>query len=102
MSSASLEIVIDESLSWIFPIEKQIVRIGRAADNDVVLSDNTRHVSRWHAEIRHDGHGPVVLSDLKSANGTFLNGRPIALPVPIFPGDTIKIGKFRLVLRQRR
>jgi pSer/pThr/pTyr-binding forkhead associated (FHA) protein len=101
MPAPSLEIVIDENSSWTFPIEKQIVRIGRAADNDVVLSDDTRHVSRWHAIIRHDGRGPVVLSDLKSVNGTFLNGRPIALPVPIFPNDTIKIGKFRLVLRER-
>ena len=101
MPSCSLQIVVDENSSWIFPIEKQIVRIGRAADNDLVLSDDARHVSRWHATIRHDGRGPAVLSDLESVNGTFLNGRPIALPVPIFPDDTIKIGKFRLVLRER-
>jgi pSer/pThr/pTyr-binding forkhead associated (FHA) protein len=100
MPSRSLEILLPDRLVRVFPIEKPVVRIGRAGDNDLVLSDAARHVSRWHAALIAEADGPLILSDLESANGTFLNGRPIALPVPVLPDDTIKIGDFRLVLRE--
>nr|WP_295399621.1 sigma 54-interacting transcriptional regulator [uncultured Thiocystis sp.] len=46
------------------------IKIGTAADNDVVLTDRT--VSRHHAEIRTTRDG-ILLCDLGSTNGTFLN-----------------------------
>ena len=46
------------------------VRIGTAADNDLVLTD--RAVSRRHAEIRMTADG-LLLRDLGSTNGTFIN-----------------------------
>jgi ABC transport system ATP-binding/permease protein len=101
MPSRSLEIVTSGKSSRVVAMEKPIMRIGRAPDNDIVLSDQARHVSRWHAVLSNDMDAPVTLFDLDSANGTFLNGRPIALPAPVQPDDTIKIGDFRLVLRER-
>lgn len=100
MQSRSLEILIAHRPARVFPIEKPIVRIGRAHDNDIVLADAARNVSRWHAVISHDDGAGVILADLESANGTFLNGRLIGHPVPVRVDDTIKIGSFRLILRE--
>jgi Nif-specific regulatory protein len=47
----------------------EVVRIGRAPSNDVVLED--MHVSGEHAQlVSHDGR--VILTDLRSTNGTWL------------------------------
>ena len=64
-----------------FPIEKDIVRIGAVAQdggqkNDVVLRDVDRAISRFHCEIAKK-NGQLYLTDLKSSNGTKLNGEPI-------------------------
>jgi ABC-type multidrug transport system ATPase subunit/CRP-like cAMP-binding protein len=50
------------------------VSVGRAVDNDIVLP--SRLVSNHHAVLRAD-NGTVVLEDLGSTNGTFLNARPV-------------------------
>ena len=51
------------------------IRIGRASDNDIVLIHPS--VSRNHLELFYDGEGNVFLTDLNSANGTFVNGQRI-------------------------
>lgn len=48
----------------------EVIRIGKAEDNDLVLTDET--VSRYHFEIVRDGKG-YLLRDLQSTNGTFLD-----------------------------
>ena len=65
------------------------VRIGRAADNDIVLSD--LRVSSHHAELRRSGDDHLVV-DLGTRNGTYLNGTPIRRE-KIQPGDMISIGR---------
>ncbi len=101
MQSRSLEILIAHQPPRTFPIEKPIVRIGRAQDNDIILAGAGRDISRWHAVISSEEDGPVVLADLESANGTFLNGHLIGRAVLVRPDDTIKIGDIRLVLREK-
>jgi len=49
------------------------VTVGRAADNDIVLTHDS--ISGHHAKITHQG-GQWVLADLGSTNGTFLEGAP--------------------------
>ncbi len=72
------------------------VRIGRSTDNDVVLPDAGKGVSRAHAELRFE-HGRYILVDLQSQNGTWVNGTRIQRePVP--PGADIAIGLYRLRL----
>ncbi len=100
MTSRSLNIHIPNKPIRVFPIEKPLVRIGRSDDNDVVLSDSARSVSRCHATISNDPVSAPILADLESANGTFVNGRLIGRPIPIAPNDTITIGNFRLVFRE--
>lgn len=67
--------------------------IGRASDQ-VQLSD--AGTSRRHAEIRYE-NGVWVLGDLKSSNGTYLNGQRLLRPATLKNGDQIKVGGTLLV-----
>ncbi len=72
-------------------------RIGRAADrNDIVLDES--QVSREHAIIKRSGNA-VVLVDLNSANGTFVNGKRINERV-LTSGDSITISKYILQFKE--
>ena len=66
------------------------IRIGRDPDNDWVIPDLS--VSRNHAEIVQTNSDIFELIDLKSTNGTFVNGRKIRRHTLIV-GDVISIGK---------
>jgi hypothetical protein len=65
------------------------VSIGRGAENDVVLND--AGVSRAHARIERRG-AIWVLLDSGSANGTQLNGAPLAAMAQLREGDRIRVG----------
>jgi len=67
--------------------------IGRAVDCDVVLDDPT--ASRCHAELRCE-NGAWVLTDLRSRNGTFVNGRR-AWRIVVEAGDELVLGGTRLL-----
>ena len=71
------------------PLPTRTVRIGRAADNDLVIDDLV--VSRRHAELRALPDGSYEIADLGSHNGTFLNGSPVDA-APIGAGDIVGIG----------
>ncbi len=53
------------------------------------------HVSRLHASLSVDGER-VILADLGSSNGTYVNGQRLSRPTPLKPGDNIDIGPFSL------
>jgi hypothetical protein len=70
------------------------VRLGRDRSNAIVLSDGK--VSRHH--IRLDPiRGTYILSDLGSANGTFVNGVRVTQPVRLREGDLINLGDTQMV-----
>ncbi|MGW3208477.1 FHA domain-containing protein [Streptomyces sp. NPDC001135] len=71
------------------PLPARTVRIGRAADNDLVVDDLI--VSRRHAELRARADGTYEIVDLGSHNGTYLNGRAVTR-APVGPGDIVGIG----------
>ncbi|MFE9257954.1 FHA domain-containing protein [Streptomyces sp. NPDC006879] len=73
----------------VFELPSQVVRIGRAPENDLVVDDLT--VSRRHAELRVQQAGFEIV-DLGSHNGTFLNGARIDGAAPVGPEDVIGIG----------
>jgi predicted component of type VI protein secretion system len=73
------------------------VRIGRFADNDVVLTDDGKAVSRHHAELRYE-NGVYVIRDLKSQNGTWIDAKRITHAV-FGIGQHIAIGPYRLEMR---
>lgn len=75
--------------------EFERLRVGRSEDCEITI-DNLG-VSRYHAEIvRKDGFN--VLRDLRSNNGTFVNGRRIDAH-NLNDGDEISIGKFMLTFQ---
>lgn len=65
-------------------------RLGRGAENDVVLPD--RYASNQHAVIQLR-NGQYWLEDLGSRNGTYLNGKPLTGSAAVLAhGDQIRIG----------
>src|SRR5436305_1129710 len=67
----------------------QKIRMGRQSGNDVVVPDE--QVSRRHAEIE-ERNGGLIVTDLGSSNGTFVNGTRIASPQSLQAGDTVQVG----------
>lgn len=63
---------------------------GRASDNSVSFADDA-NVSRYHAEIEKRGD-EFWLIDLKSSNGTTVNGEPIGGETALNDGDSIAFG----------
>lgn len=72
---------------------KDSITIGRNSDNDVVIADNV--VSRRHCQIQRTPNGWMI-TDLGSANGTYVNGQRITTPTLLRPGDSIRIGQTNL------
>lgn len=72
------------------------VTIGRLPDNTIVIDSPA--VSGRHARVYRDGPH-VVLEDLKSTNGTFVNDRPIARHT-LIESDVVQIGKHTLHLAE--
>src|SRR5580693_2353253 len=73
------------------PISATPLVIGRLPECAVVLGDT--NISRRHAQVAMDD-GAVVVSDLGSTNGTFVNGRRITRAT-VRPGDEITVGTTR-------
>jgi len=72
------------------PVAKPVMAIGRAEQNQVVLA--SQQVSRFHATLTTEGP-LVILRDLGSRNGTFLNGKRIAMQA-LANGDNIDIAGY--------
>jgi len=75
--------------------EKTLIQIGRDESNDVVLA--SPNVSRFHAQVERIGQRYRV-EDLRSSNGTFVNGERIDGSLWLKPDDTIRIGQYRFVM----
>lgn len=63
--------------------------LGRGDQADIRLEDG--FASSAHARLTPQGD-VMVLEDLGSTNGTYLNGEPLRGPQPLHAGDTIRIG----------
>ncbi|MFK7887536.1 MAG: FHA domain-containing protein [Gammaproteobacteria bacterium] len=81
-----------------FPLEKFRLSIGRAPEDDISLAEGTG-VSRNHASV-FVLDGEVVIEDLGSRNGTYVNRKLIrgSRQTTVKFGDVIAIGRYRLKL----
>lgn len=79
----------EESKSFVYQIDKPVISIGRATDNDLVFSNVT--VSGHHAEIVFNGSGFEII-DKKSTNKVNVNGRNVDR-IALRNGDIITLGE---------
>lgn len=77
-----------------------VARIGRGADNEIVLADPMRSVSRQHAEV-HFEQGAWSLIDSKSQNGLWVAGQRVR-KATLTPGVPVVMGSYKLMLREEQ
>lgn len=70
--------------------------LGRDPACDIVIDDST--VSRRHACVTA-GEGEILIADLSSKNGTFVDGERIEAAVLVYPGQALVLGDARLMLK---
>jgi hypothetical protein len=78
-----------------FPLTRDAYTIGRHRNNDIVISDPK--VSSFHARIDRSAEG-YLLVDLKSRNGSYINGKRIETGV-LKTGDEVRMGTARLAYK---
>ncbi|MBA9002225.1 FhaA domain-containing protein [Thermomonospora cellulosilytica] len=89
---------VGPSTQQTYEITTPVTLLGRGTDCDLRLVDPG--VSRHHAEIRVEGP-EIVLVDLGSTNGSFVNGNPIRR-VTLVDGARVTMGRTTLVFRRDR
>jgi pSer/pThr/pTyr-binding forkhead associated (FHA) protein len=77
----------DETQEFVLT-EGSTASIGRLENNDICIPE--QHVSRQHAVINYRD-GIFMITDLGSANGTFVNDRQLDGPFPLASGDEIRL-----------
>lgn len=73
-----------------FLLEKEEILLGRDLANDIPISDP--EISRRHARFMMQGDS-ILIEDLGSTNGSFLNGQRISSPQQLRAGDVITLGE---------
>lgn len=71
------------------------VLLGRGTGVDILLTGPL--VSRRHAELRETKDG-LLVTDLDSRNGVFVNGHQIGEPTPLSNGDTLELGEHAFIV----
>ena len=75
------------------PLRKERTTLGRLPDNDIVFDNMV--VSGHHCAFDLKGVADVFVEDLRSTNGTYINGKMITRQL-LHDGDVIAIGNFRI------
>ena len=81
------------------PIVQIPFRVGRLPETHCCISDPT--ISKNHSEFFEDG-GRLMLRDLRSTNGTFVNGERIIRDYPVQEGDLIQFANIVFKLGRER
>jgi len=87
---ARLVLIEGPEAGLVFTVGAAPMLLGRA--EDVGIKVLGRGVSRHHAKIVRGAEGEVIVSDLGSANGTFVNDRRIT-KATLSPGDHLRLGR---------
>lgn len=78
-----------------YSLDKELT-MGRAAGCQITLDDT--YISQLHARVRNGDSG-VIVEDLGSTNGTYLNRKRVMAPSVVSTGDRIQVGSTVLELR---
>jgi diguanylate cyclase (GGDEF)-like protein len=88
-NEAALVVIYGMDLGKKFNLDKPTIVIGRSSKSTIQVDQES--VSRSHAKLINNGNA-LVLTDLGSTNGTYVNDEPITEAV-LHDGDLIKIGR---------
>ena len=77
------------------PVTDSVV-LGRSPESDIQLDDP--YASLFHLRFAFSD-GRLVLSDLGSTNGTYVNGRRVTTPLTLSKGDAVQVGKTIMEVR---
>ena len=88
-------ILVTDGRETSFPLTGETYTLGRHKNNDITVADPK--VSSFHARIERGSEG-YTLVDLKSRNGTFVNGKRIESGV-LKTGDEVRLGTARLLYK---
>ncbi len=81
-----------------FPLDSNLVTIGRGLNNDIVLEDP--RISRQHAQVRFKSRR-FLIADQGSTNGTYVNGTPVTTEQVLRSGDIVSLGGLEMLFQQR-
>lgn len=84
----------DGRMEW---LDKGVCTIGRASSNTLVL--DLPGISRNHAMLQPAPGGGFLMADLRSTNGSYVNGLRLEQVVPLRDGDKLAFGDATLVYR---
>lgn len=82
-----------------YPLNSTKLLVGSAENCDIVIPDDSNSISHYHSMLFLSNEKLMIL-DLQSTNGTFVNGSKISEQTPVFEGDTITFGKVHAELSE--
>src|SRR5215471_16335525 len=89
-------VVLSEGLTGkSYELKADKTTIGRLDDNNFQISEGS--VSSHHCEVLLRGKD-VVIKDLSSTNGTFVNGERVTSEAPLKPGQILRLGQIEMRL----
>ncbi len=98
MAYGRLEVYYPDGAFKTFLLTDPNVSIGRSAGNMIAL--DVEGISRYHVSLAY-ADGATTITDLESANGTFVDGERLKAntPSPLMGGEEIQIGELRMVFQ---
>ena len=91
-ATTSRLVLVKDGAETSYPLTRDTYTVGRHRNNDIVVSDPK--VSSFHARFDRTLEG-FVLVDLRSRNGSFVNGKRVDAVV-LQTGDEVRLGTARL------
>jgi predicted component of type VI protein secretion system len=91
MAGESLKVVAGNATGSSIALDNELV-IGRSTPGLGSLGGDSE-ISRVHARIYHDASGQLIVEDLGSTNGTFVNGNRISGAQQLRSGDQVRVGQ---------
>src|SRR5262249_2931712 len=95
ISMALLKVISGELSGAAYTVGSGCLKIGRAEGNDVQLPDGS--VSSRHCEVSLDAYGNLLVRDLGSTNGTFIEGLQVREPALVSSGQRVRFGNLELM-----
>src|SRR4051812_26379322 len=91
MAGETLKVVAGNAAGSTIGLEQELV-IGRSTPGAGSLGGDGE-ISRVHGRFYRDASGQLLVEDLGSTNGTFVNGSRISAATPLKPGDQVRVGQ---------